>query len=141
MKKSTKFSDVLHVLMHMAGHSGPATSESLAKAMRSNPVVVRRTMAGLRECGFVQSEKGHGGGWQLTCDLKYVTLLDVYRAIGAPTIFAIGNRGNSKGCLVEKAVNAAMNGSFQDAENMLIAKFKSTTLTDLHDIIKKHSHT
>ena len=140
MKKSTKFSDVLHVLLHMAGSSVPATSESLAKAMKSNPVVVRRTMAGLRERGFVQSEKGHGGGWQLVRDLKSVTLFDVYQSIGSPIMLAIGNRASSHGCLVEKAVNSATKGAFQDAENILITKFQETTLADLHDIIKKSSH-
>ena len=74
MKKSTKFSDVLHLLLHMAGSKEPVTSESLSKAMQTNPVVVRRIMAGLREQGFVTSEKGHGGGWLLSCDLKKVTL-------------------------------------------------------------------
>jgi hypothetical protein len=29
--------------------------------MDTNPVVLRRVMAGLRDQGYVQSEKGHGG--------------------------------------------------------------------------------
>ena len=49
------------------------TSEMLARAMGTNPVVIRRLMAGLRERGFVQSEKGHGGGWTIACDLAAVT--------------------------------------------------------------------
>lgn len=140
MKKSTRFSDVLHLLLHMAGSKEPTTSESLAKAMQTNPVVVRRTMAGLREQGFVTSEKGHGGGWLLSGDLKKVTLHDVYEAIGSPTMFAIGNRTESSKCLVEKAVNTATGNAFRDAEDMLIAKFRDTTLADLHKVIKKHSN-
>ncbi len=58
-------SGVLHVLLHMAEQDAPATSERLAKAMDTNPVVIRRVMAGLREQGYVRSEKGHGGGWTL----------------------------------------------------------------------------
>jgi DNA-binding IscR family transcriptional regulator len=38
-------------------------------------------MAGLREAGYVQSPKGHHGGWQLARDLAQVTLLDVHRAV------------------------------------------------------------
>lgn len=140
MKKSTKFSDVLHILLHMAGSSAPATSETLAKSAQTNPVVVRRIMAGLRERGFVQSEKGHGGGWSLSCDLENVTLYDVYEAIGAPTMLAIGNRAESSKCLVEKAVNIATGHAFREAESILMAKFRGTTLADLHNIIKKHPH-
>lgn len=140
MKKSTKFSDVLHILLHMASSHEPATSETLAKAMQTNPVVVRRTMAGLREKGFVTSEKGHGGGWQLSCDLRKVTLHDIYKAIGSPTLLAIGNRADSHDCLVEKAVNTATKNAFVDAENTLIKKFRDTTLAELHGIIKKNPH-
>ena len=140
MKKSTKFSDVLHILLHMAGSPDPATSETLAKSAQTNPVVVRRIMAGLREGGFVQSEKGHGGGWSLSCDFKNVTLYDVYEAIGAPTMLAIGNRAESSKCLVEKAVATATGNAFKEAENTLIAKFRNTTLADLHKIISKHAH-
>ena len=49
MKRDSRLSGVLHVLLHMAEQGGPATSESLAKAMGTNPVVIRRIMAGLRE--------------------------------------------------------------------------------------------
>ena len=73
-------SGVLHVLLHMAEHPDAMTSEMLARAMGTNPVVIRRLMAGLRERGFVRSEKGHGGGWTIACDLGAVTLLDVYEA-------------------------------------------------------------
>jgi DNA-binding IscR family transcriptional regulator len=139
MKRGTKFSDILHILLHMAESKEPRTSEVLAKAMQTNPVVVRRTMAGLREKGFVQSEKGHGGGWILSCDLKKVTLYDVYKAIGTPTLIAIGNRSDSTDCLVEKAVNKATNSAFKEAEKVLIEKFRNTTLAELNSIITKNS--
>ena len=65
MKRDSRLSGVLHVLLHMAEHEGPMTSETLANAMQTNPVVIRRAMSGLREACYVRSEKGHGGGWTL----------------------------------------------------------------------------
>ena len=47
MIHDTRLSGVLHVLLHMAEHDGPVTSETLARAMSTNPVVIRRIMAGL----------------------------------------------------------------------------------------------
>ena len=81
MKRDSRLSGVLHVLLHMAEQPGPATSEVLAAAMSTHPVVIRRIMAGLRDQGYVRSEKGHGGGWTLACDLSRVTLRDVYTAL------------------------------------------------------------
>ncbi len=131
MKRDSRLSGVLHVLLHMAEHDGPVTSEVLAKAMETNPVVIRRVMAGLRDHGYVRSEKGHGGGWTLACDLSRITLRDVYTALGCPSLLAIGNRTESPGCLVEQAVNAALDQAFHDAEALLLARLGEVTLAML----------
>jgi DNA-binding IscR family transcriptional regulator len=131
MRRDSRLSGVLHVLLHMAELDGPATSVTLAKAMQTNPVVIRRIMAGLRERGYVRAEKGHGGGWSLACDLSGVTLRDVYEALGQPSLLAIGNRTESPGCLVEQAVNAALGRAFDEAEAALLSGFGVVTLAQL----------
>src|SRR3546814_3114318 len=65
--------------------------------MQTNPVVVLRILAGLREAGFVRSEKGHGGGWTIARDLSAITMRDVYDAIGRPHLMAMGNRTDAPG--------------------------------------------
>ena len=119
------------MLLHMAQNEGPVTSEVMAKSMDTNPVVIRRIMAGLRNEGYVRAEKGHGGGWTLACDLSKVTLRDVYVALGEPSILAMGNRTESPSCLVEKAVNAALGKSFDEAEALLLASLGEVTLAAL----------
>ncbi|MCY1523693.1 Rrf2 family protein [compost metagenome] len=131
MRRDSKLSGVLHVLLHMAEAPGPMTSEALGKVMQTNPVVIRRIMAGLRAQGMVRSEKGHGGGWTISCDFTAVTLRDIYEALGSPGIFAMGNRSESPGCLVEAAVNAALDGAFDEAEALLLARFGEVTLATL----------
>lgn len=131
MRRDSRLSGVLHVMLHMAEQRGPATSEMLAKAMDTNPVVLRRVMAGLRDQGYVRSEKGHGGGWTLACDLSEITLRDIYAALGSPTLLAMGNRTEAPGCLVEQAVNAALDQAFQDAEALLLSRLGEVTLAML----------
>jgi DNA-binding IscR family transcriptional regulator len=131
MKRDSRLSDVLHLLLHMAEIERPTTSEAMARAMSTNPVVVRRTMAGLRDSGLVRSEKGHGGGWTIARDLAAITLRDVYSALGTPELFALSNRTETPGCLVEQAVNAALGGAFRDAEKLLLDRFDAVTLAQL----------
>ena len=131
MKRDSRLSGVLHVLLHMAEMERPVTSEMLAKAMGTNPVVVRRIMAGLREAGYVRSERGHGGGWRLARDLGEITLRDVYAALGEPVLLAIGNRSETPSCLVEQAVNAALGEAFRDAEALLLKRLGDVTLAHL----------
>ena len=131
MNKDTRLSDVLHVLLHMAEVERPLTSDVLAKSMRTNPAVFRRTMAGLRKAGHVRSGKGHGGGWQLARPLKEITLLAVYEALDRPTLFAIGSRTDHPRCVIEKNVNAALSDTMAKAEYLLIERFGQVTLDQL----------
>lgn len=131
MRNDSRLSRMLHVLLHMARHDGPMTSEAIARMLGTNPVVVRRTMAGLRNAGYVRSEKGHGGGWVIAADLEKVSLLDVHRAVGGPRIFAIGNEHPSPDCAVEKVVNEALEDAFADAEALLVARLAAVSLAEL----------
>jgi Rrf2 family protein len=137
MRYDSRLSGVLHVLLHMAQHDGPVTSEVLAGAMHTNPVVIRRILAGLRDSGYVESEKGHGGGWTLSCDLAKVTLHDIYTALGSPALLAISHRRKSPGCPVEQAVNAALHRSFAAAEALLLSGLREVTLAQLSGEFRK----
>ncbi|MDB5489955.1 MAG: Rrf2 family transcriptional regulator [Reyranella sp.] len=137
MRRDSRLSDVLHVLLHMAEHKRPVTSEALARAIDTNPVVVRRIMAGLREQGYVRSEKGHGGGWSLACDLAKVTLCDVYEALGSPTLLALGNRKDASGCLVGQVVHDALDDALEEAEALFLSRLGKVTLARLSAALHK----
>lgn len=128
MNRDTRFSDVLHVLLHMDRMDEPLTSEVLARSMGTNPAVFRRTMAGLREAGIVRSDKGHGGGWRLTRPLNEITLLAVYEALSRPNLFAIGNRSRHPECLVERNVNAVLADTMAEATALFHGRFGEITL-------------
>lgn len=131
MKRDSRLSSVLHALLHMAEQDGPITSEALARCLGTNPVVVRRTMGYLREAGIVTSGRGHAGGWRIHADLGAVTLRQLHEALGEPAMFAIGNRNETPKCLVEQSVNAALKGTFVEAEALLLKRFAEVTLADL----------
>lgn len=131
MRTDSRLSRMLHVLLHMARHERPATSATIARMLGTNPVVVRRTMAGLREAGYVRSEKGYGGGWSIACDLAKVSLLDIHRAVGGPTLFAIGNESDNPGCAVAQVVNVAIDDALREAEALLLARLGAVSLAEL----------
>jgi Rrf2 family protein len=131
MSPDSRLSGVLHILLHMTKFQEAVPSERLAKIMDTNPVVVRRILAGLREQGIVQSEKGHGGGWSLTRDPGSITLLNVYTALGSPPIFALTHRSPSPHCLVEEAVNGALEDTFKAAQAQIFAQLQHITLAAL----------
>jgi DNA-binding IscR family transcriptional regulator len=122
---------MLHVLIHMARHELPATSDTLAKMLGTNPVVVRRTMGLLKQEGYVRSEKGHRGGWTLARPLAEITLLDIHHALGSSSLFAMGLSTDHPECLVEQAVNDALTDAFDAAQALLLERLGAVTLEQL----------
>lgn len=136
MKSDNRLWRTIHVLIHMNHQQEPITSKAIGAMLGTNPVVVRRTMAGLRNKNYVQSEKGHGGGWRLTCSLEEITLLEVYQALGEPPIFAVGPASDNPGCLVEKAVNDAIGDVLEQAKALLLERFNNITLSRIESDFK-----
>jgi DNA-binding IscR family transcriptional regulator len=131
MQLDARLSRMLHILIHMDQAKAPVTSELAGKILDTNPVVVRRMMAGLRDAGHVASVKGHGGGWTLQHGLDRITMLDVYRAVGEPRVLSIGLANPAPTCLVEQAVNARMAQALQEAHDLFISRLGLVTLAQI----------
>ncbi|MEQ8287463.1 Rrf2 family transcriptional regulator [Thalassospira sp.] len=133
MRQDNRMPRVLHALLHLDQMDGPATSDQLAGMLNTNPAVVRRTMAGLRDQGFVTSTKGHGGGWLLAKPLSEITLAGIYDALGAPKLFALGYSNDTSECLMEQAANAATAAALAAASQTFLHALSSVTMADLAD--------
>jgi Rrf2 family protein len=138
MKKNSRLSASLHALMHMAHQAEPMTSEALGLCLQTNPVVVRRTMAGLRENGLVQSGRGHGGGWTLARPVTEITLRDVYIALNEPVPLQL--EADAPVCQLERAVSSALTHAYEEAEALFASSLANITLADLFKGIKLPAH-
>ena len=138
MRRDSRLSAVLHLLLHLRELEGPVTSEALGPLMNTNPVLVRRMLGGLRDAGIVSAEKGHGGGWALARPLDAVTLADVYRALGSPNLFSMGPQRENPRCLVEQAVNRSLGKAFGEAEALLMAELARITVAAIARDVSRH---
>ena len=127
---SPRLSAVLHLLLHMAERPDvPMTSDEMASVIGTNPVVVRRTLAGLRRAGVVISEKGRGGGWRLARPLDRIALLEVERALAATSEPVVPV--TPPGCLVERAVRNALLDAETEARAVLDRRLAAVSLADI----------
>lgn len=138
MPRDNRMSRLLHVLIHMGRHVQRVTSEQIAVMLGTNPVVVRRMMAGLRERGVVRSCKGHGGGWELLVPLSDITLLDVHEALDRPALFNIGPQTGDSACLVEQAVDARISATLEAAERHVLDQFAQVTVEAVAQDFEAH---
>lgn len=140
MQRDTRLARLLHILIHMHLRGGATTSGTIALMLHTNPVVVRRTMGALRDSGYVESTGGRGGGWALACDLKDLTVRDVYEAIGYAAPFVVGLTDDNRTCPVEAAVNRHINEALGSAEETLLHLFGEKRLSEIaHDVTSPRS--
>ncbi len=131
MRQDSRFSRMLHVLLHMARHEKGFTSEQIAQMLGTQSSVVRRTLAGLREAGFVRSETGPHGGWKIDGDLSSISLRDIHLALGTKRLFAIGIDNENPSCAVEAIVNETVVDALEIAERQLMDRLGEITLAQL----------
>jgi Rrf2 family protein len=139
MKRDSKLFITLHLLAHLdeaGGHS--TTSEELAAHFHTNPVVIRRTLAVMREAGIVASVKGHGGGWTIARPAAAISLAEVYTALGERGVLAPGPEPDSSACLIEQAVNNALDDFYAEAEALLLRRLGEIALADIAVDYRRH---
>lgn len=136
MPQDTRLARLVHVLLHMHLHGGTTTSETIAQMLHTNPVVVRRTMAGLREAGHVVSTGGRGGGWSLAANFGMLTVADVYRAMEPSRPFAFGPASDNPACPVEAVANRFLAQAMDMAEHALLAELAGKRLLELAEELR-----
>jgi DNA-binding IscR family transcriptional regulator len=90
--KNVQFSVAAHILAVLAFHRGEGVpSKILAGSVNADPTFVRKSISKLSKAGLVVTKRGKSGAATLARAPHKITLLDVYRASGAPPAFGINS--------------------------------------------------
>ncbi|CAA9589658.1 MAG: Rrf2 family transcriptional regulator, group III [uncultured Thermomicrobiales bacterium] len=141
MKRDSKLSIALHILAHLAAAGvRPTVSEELAAHLGTNPVVIRRALARLREAGIVTSVKGHGGGWTVARPAAAISLGEIYAALGERGDLVAAREPEPDGCLLAARVDQVLDGFYAEAEALLRRRLASISLAELAaDFGRRHA--
>ena len=132
LKISTRFSVGVHILALLEiAKEHPCTSEFIAGSVNTNPVVIRRLFGMLRKAGLVNTCAGIAGA-TLAKIPEEITLLDVYRAVGASdrSLFDIHENTNPL-CPVGANIQIALSGVVRSAQQAMEEDLASRTLADV----------
>lgn len=138
MNTNQRFAVSLHILTLLASSNEPLTSEAIAASVDTNPVVIRRTMANLRENGLVKSKSGAKGGWRLLKKPKQLGLCEVYRSLEPEEVFAMHSHPNKK-CRVGGHIKDTLSEIFSSAQTEMENALGQYTIADiLEDVLAKN---
>jgi Rrf2 family protein len=115
MNTNHRFAVSVHILTLLAASADPLISEAIAESVGTNPVVIRRTMASLREHGLVGSRSGVNGGWHLLRAPDKISLCEIYRSLAQEDVLAMHTHPNKK-CRVGAHIRDALSETFAAAQ-------------------------
>ena len=117
MPANSRFAIAVHILTLMA-HAGdePLKSDEVACSVNTNPVVIRRTLCALSKAGLVISQTGASGGTRLARKPSEITLLEIYRAVDAGSVFALHPQPPNDKCPVGMKIERSLDYILDEVE-------------------------
>ena len=132
MSHSSRFTVAVHVLGMLAlGGSVPKTSETIARSVNTNPVVIRRILGILGKAGLVETHPGAGGGSILAHPPQKISLLEGYRLMENRELFPLHNQPPSDDCLCGRHIQVVLLEVFSRASRAMEEVLAETTVADI----------
>ena len=137
MNTNQRFAISIHALTLLASSAQPLTSNAIAESVNTNPVVIRRAMASLREHRLVESRPGVNGGWRLLREPEQICLREIYRSLEHKNVLAMHNHPN-KLCRVGAHIRGALTEVFACAQAEMENALDQYTVADvLNNVLAK----
>jgi len=135
---NSRFSTAVHVLTLLASVPDErVTSEFIALSVGTNPVVIRRQLALLRDANLVESKGARGGGWFLARRPDKITLKQVRKALGEEATFRMHRNEPHPKCLVGQNVRGVLEQVYADAEEAVMNSLDKWTVADMLSGVRK----
>jgi Rrf2 family protein len=130
--KSVQFAVATHIMAGLGFfHGKEISSATLADSVNANPTFVRKSLSKLSKAGLVVTTRGKNGASALAHPPKRITLLDIYRASGAPPAFAIHSYPVEKKCPISCNLKECMSAVLAQAQESFEKSLAKITLADL----------
>ena len=135
--RSARLMTAIHAMtmLGLAQRAGVASvsAPEIAYSVSTNPVLVRRLMAQLKERALVDVTRGANGGVRLACPAGRISLADIAEAVGADELglghYAPGSP--SARCDVAPHISSVVGDRLRAAEAALHAELATVTLGSL----------
>ena len=129
--KSVQFAVAAHIMAALGFHDEEISSVNLADSVNADPTFVRKSLSKLSKAGLVVTKRGKSGASVLARPPRRITLLDIYRASGAPPAFAIHSYPADKRCPVSCNLKECMAGVLSQAQYSFERSLAKITLASL----------
>lgn len=129
---NTQFAIAVHLMAGLGANPGTCLpSRSLASSVNTSASFVRRILAKLSKAGLVRTTTGKSGACRLARDPGKISLLEIYRAVEAPKVFAIHAYAEKRDCVVSCGIKDALEKVRDSAQASMEARLAKTMLSEV----------
>ncbi len=134
MSANSRFASAVHIMTFL-GYIGPdgSNSKTIARSLKTNPVVVRTLLKDLANQGLVQLRRGRLGGVHLARSPDDIDLGQIYRAIDSASGSLLLRQEINPRCIVARTMLTALPPLFDAARDALATSLAQTSLRALLD--------
>ena len=134
MQISSRFTVALHIFtcVEVFKDNYKVTSDFLAGSINTNPVIIRKILAQLKNAGLITVARGTGG-ITVNRPLEEITFYDVYQAIEPVEngdLFHFHEAPNPE-CPVGRNIHTLLDGKLKAIQNSMDDEMRKYTLADL----------
>jgi Rrf2 family protein len=138
MAVNTQFAIAVHIMTTLAcSRDRDVTSARLAGSVNTSSSFVRRVLAKLSKAGLVETATGKNGSCWLARRPRDISLLEIYRAVDAPKVFAIhgypAHRPCPVSCKIKPALGRVLRRAQMSMENSLEKISLAEVMIDLKE--------
>ena len=138
MAVNTQFAIAVHIMTALAySRERDVTSTWLAGSVNTSPSFVRRVLAKLSKAGLVETATGKNGACWLARRPRDISLLEVYRAVDGPKVFAIHAYDPHRPCRVSCHIKSALQGVLRRSQTSMEASLNKISLDAVLSDLKK----
>ena len=139
--KNSRFTVAIHIMsvisfLEEAFPGELVKSHQIADSVNTSPIVIRRSLAKLRQAGLVEIYGGATGGSKLAKHPDEISLLDVFRAVEEEDLFAMHPNQPSQSCPVGATIAPVLNGVYKEVDRAIGTALKGKTIGDLYQNMK-----
>ncbi len=126
MQNDGSFVTAIHVCVYLDLNEGLCSSKRIAESIGTNPVLVRRLIAKLKDHGLVKVARGKTGGCQLAHPATDITLWEVFLAMRTDTHFRVRVRNEED--VIAAALPEALESVLAKAEYAMKQPLSATSI-------------
>jgi len=112
-------------------HGEPVTSSHLTASVRAHESQVRNVLSKLVKEDLVVTSRGRNGFSSLSRPASKISLLEIYKAVGAPPVFSIHKYPKEKTCRTSCTHKEAMAELLEDTQQAFETRLGQRMLSEM----------